>query len=133
MMSPPAISESAPGAGAERAEQLRRRYPRFVYKRLSLNRSADVLRVRFHFRVESETGQDIEFAPETTFPGVDWTRVDSLPQGALENLLFHLGLIETLSYWKAACSPEIRVEAGPLDADQITWFLDILRHGMGEF
>ena len=90
---------------------------------------ADTLRVRFHFRVEP----DIELAPETTFPGVDWARVDSLPQGALENLLFHLGLIETLSYWKATCSPEIRVEAGPLDPEQIAWFSDLLRHGMGEF
>ncbi|OFV97058.1 MAG: hypothetical protein A3H28_11175 [Acidobacteria bacterium RIFCSPLOWO2_02_FULL_61_28] len=125
----PAIFRPAPGSGAERAEQLRRQYPRFVYERFALDRSADTLRVTFHFRIEP----DIVFAPETTFSGVDWPRVDSLPQGALENLLFHLGLIETLSYWKATCSPEIRVEVGQLDPQQITWFLDLLRHGMGEF
>ena len=125
----PAIFHPVPGSGAERAEQLRRQYPRFVYERFSLDRSADTLRVTFHFRI----GPDIAFAPETTFLGVDWPRVDSLPQGALENLLFHLGLIETLSYWKATCSPEIRVEAGQPDPQQIAWFLDLLRHGMGEF
>jgi len=125
----PAIFKPAPGTGAERAAELRRRYPRFVYERFELDRASDALRVRFRFRI----GPDIEFEPETTFPGVDWTRVDSLPKGALENLLFHLGLIETLSYWKATCSPEIRVEAGPLNAEQVAWFLDLLRHGMGEF
>ena len=125
----PAIFHPAPGSGAERAAQLRRQYPRFVYERFSLARSADTLRVTCHFRMEP----DIVFAPETTFLGVHWERVDSLPEGALENLLFHLGLIETLSYWKATCSPEIRLEAGQLDPQQITWFLDLLRHGMGEF
>ena len=59
--------------------------------------------------------------------------VESLPQAALGNLAFHLGLIEMFSYWKAACSPEIVVRAGALDSEQIAWWMDLLRHGMGEF
>ena len=129
MTRPPATFQPAPGPGAHRAEQLRAQFPRFVYERFSLDRSADALRVKFHFRIEP----GIEFAPETTFLGADWQRVDSLAAGTLENYLFHLGLIETLSYWKATCSPEIRVEAGALEPEQVAWFLDLLRHGMGEF
>ena len=117
------------GTGAERAEELRRRYPRFVYERFAAERAGDALRVKFHFRAEPDLG----FAPETVFPGVDWARVDALPEGTLENLLFHIGLIETLSYWKATCSPEIRVEAGALDEEQTGWFLGLLRRGMGEY
>ena len=55
----PGIFKPAPGSGAERAAELRRRYPRFVYERFSLDRRTDSLRVRFHFRIEP----DIEFAP----------------------------------------------------------------------
>ena len=127
------IFKPTPGTGAERAAQLRRRYPRFVYERFEAERAGDALRVRFRFRAESLVGPDLEFAPETVFPGVDWARVDALPKGALENLLFHVGLVETLSYWKAVCSPEIRVEAGQLSEEQIAWFLNLLRRGMGEF
>src|SRR5688500_10187388 len=119
--------ERGPAKGAQGLEVLRARHPRFIYERFSLNRSDDALQVRFHFRTEP----NLEFTPEITFTHVDWQRVDSLPPGLLENLIFHLGLIETLSYWKAACSPEIRIKAGPLDAEQIAFFLDLLRHGMG--
>lgn len=123
------IFKPAPGTGAERAEALRRRYPRFVYERFEIARAGDALRARFQFRADP----DLEFAPETVFPGVDWGRVDALPKGALENLLFHVGLVETLSYWKATCSPEIRVEAGRLSEEQIAWFRNLLRRGMGEY
>ena len=109
----------APGTGAERAAELRRRYPRFVYERFETERAGDALRVRFHFRVEAQMGPDLEFTPETVFPGVDWARVDALPKDAIENLLFHVGLVELLSYWKATCSPEIRIEAGQFSEEQI--------------
>ena len=129
MTSRPGMFTPSSGTGAERAEELRRRYPRFVYERFAAERTGDALRVKFHFRAEP----DLEFAPETVFPGVDWARVDALPEGTLENLLFHVGLIEMLSYWKATCSPEIRVEAGALDEEQTGWFLGLLRRGMGEY
>jgi len=38
-----------------------------------------------------------------------------------------------LSYWKAVCSPEILVRAGFLDAQQLSWWTDLLLHGMREF
>ena len=129
MTSGPTTFSPTPGTGAERAEELRRRYPRFVYERFETERAENALRVRFHFRADP----DLEFSPETVFPGVDWARVDALPKGALENLLFHLGLVEMLSYWKAVCSPELRVEAGQLSEEQIAWFRNLLRRGMGEY
>src|SRR5262249_640824 len=59
-----------------------------------------------------------------------WRQV---PADALRNVIFHLGLIEVLSYWKATCSPVIQVNAGSLSSAQITWWKDLLFHGMGEF
>jgi len=51
----------------------------------------------------------------------------------VDNLVFHLGLIELLSYWKAACSPEIEIKAGPLNQEQIKWWKDLIINGMGQF
>ncbi|MBI3933337.1 MAG: hypothetical protein HY316_01510, partial [Acidobacteria bacterium] len=109
--------------------QLRQRHPRFVYEQFSFGRAGGSLRVEFRFRLEP----DIEFTPETTFEQVDWVRIEELPRAALENYFFRLGLIELLSYWKAACSAEIVIRAGALSAEQIAWWMDLLRQGMGEY
>jgi hypothetical protein len=117
-------------AGRQAAfEHLRAKHPRFVYENFSWDCAGDLLRARFHFRLDP----DLVFTPEVRFEQVDRRRLDSLPRAALENLFFHLGLIEMLSYWKAACSPQILVRAGTLDSEQAAWWLDLISHGMGEF
>jgi len=123
------ITRSIPADRQEAFEVLRARHPRFVYEGYSLERRGDALGVKFRFRIEP----DLEFSPETWIENINPLRAASLPAGLLENLVFHLGLVEMMSYWKAACSPEIVVRAGSLDAEQIRWWMDLLTHGMGEF
>jgi len=53
--------------------------------------------------------------------------------GSFDNLVFNLGLIELLSYWKATCSREIEVQTHNLDKDQINWWKDLIFEGMGQF
>ena len=59
--------------------------------------------------------------------------IDKKRLGNIDNLVFHLGLIELLSYWKAFCSPEISIKCGSLDKQQIEWWKDLILNGMGEF
>jgi len=51
----------------------------------------------------------------------------------IDNLVFHLGLMEIPSYWKATCSPKIVIEAGFLNKDQIKWWKNLIINGMGQF
>lgn len=51
----------------------------------------------------------------------------------LNNLIFHLGLMEIPSYWKTVCSPEIEIEAGYLNKEQINWWKKLIINGMGQF
>ncbi|HWP84027.1 MAG TPA: hypothetical protein VNN17_02465, partial [Terriglobia bacterium] len=122
--------------------ELRRRHPRFFYEgfeRSPYGPRRDALRLRFRFRLESSDGPDLAFAPEIIIEGAEGKRCQQIPGPLLENLFFHLGLIEAFSYWKAACSPEIVVtppESAPiraLDAAQLAWWGDLLRKGMGEY
>lgn len=129
MVSISATPQPVTGSPAERFSELRRRHPRFIYERITLGRAGRGLHAQFRFRLEP----NIEFAPEIIIKTVDWGRAEEMPRAVLENLLFHLGLIEMLSYWKAACSPEIVIRAGVLSADQIAWWSDLLRKGMGEY
>jgi hypothetical protein len=110
-------------------EHLRRKHPQFTYDSFALERLGEALKLRFHFTIEP----NIRFAPETIIEAVDWDRINAFSPSTLELFVFHLGLIEMLSYWKAACSPELLVRAGSLNAQQVAWWTDLLLHGMREF
>ena len=110
-------------------ERLRSRYPQFRYERYSSTLRGRRLTLGFRFVVEP----GIVFQPQLSLEAVDPARLDRLEPCVLNNLVFHLGLIEMLSYWKATCSPRIVVQAGYLDARQIDWWTDLLLHGMREF
>ncbi|HKD65252.1 MAG TPA: hypothetical protein VKB84_00315 [Candidatus Binataceae bacterium] len=51
----------------------------------------------------------------------------------MDRFAFHLGLIEMLSYWKAACPRDVVIEVGALEERQISWWRDLWVRGMGEF
>jgi len=108
--------------------ELRSRYPIFRYERFELERSSSCVTARFNFSIPP----DITFAPEVVFEAVDepW---HAISEESLHNAIFHLGLVETFSYWKATASPAIEVRAGSLTVEQISWWEDLLTHGMGEF
>ena len=111
------------------AEELRRRHPRLVYQSYAAERVGNSLRLSFRLRLEP----DIVFTPEIAIESIDRSRIDSLDAAVVERLAFHLGLIEMLSYWKAACPREVVIEAGALDQWQIGWWRDLWLRGMGEF
>lgn len=103
--------------------ELRERHPRFVYESYNLIQAGENLDVQFHFTLEP----GINFAPTVSIPIKDNVEVKRL-----ENFAFHLGLIEAISYWKAACAPELFVKAGRLTDQQISWWHDLFIHGLGE-
>ena len=111
-----------------RAEELRQKYPTFRYEGFRIDKTPSTATARFHFAIPPS----ITFTPEVHFEGLKdgWY---SVPDEFLNNAVFHLGLIEAFSYWKAAISPTIEVFAGPLSTHQIEWWKDLLINGMGEF
>lgn len=103
---------------------LRKKHPRFVYETALVFQRENSLHVRFSFLLEPNT----HFYPELVIP----------TEGPAEKtkaqfLAFHLGLVEAISYWKAACPGEFVVKAGFLDKEQIAWWKDLFINGLGEF
>jgi UDP-N-acetyl-alpha-D-muramoyl-L-alanyl-L-glutamate epimerase len=109
-------------------EDLRRRYPVFRYESFQLESAGARYLARFRFSAPP----DLSFNPQVVFEPVadGW---NSLGAESLENVIFHLGLIESLSYWKATASPIMEVQAGHLTAEQVEWWQDLLINGMGEY
>jgi len=87
------------------------------------------LKIVFSFIIEP----NINFKPEIIIENVDKKRLAQMGDRVLNNLIFHLGLIEIPSYWKTTCSPEIIIKAGSLNKKQINWWKDLIINGMGQF
>ncbi|HXK31955.1 MAG TPA: hypothetical protein VJ378_00565 [Candidatus Paceibacterota bacterium] len=104
-------------------QQLRKKYPRFVFEKYSYRISGKNLEVFFDFKIEP----DISFRPKIVIKNIQG-KVNNL-----ENLIFHLGLMEIPTYWKTTCSPEIIIRAGFLNREQISWWKGLIIKGMGQF
>jgi UDP-N-acetyl-alpha-D-muramoyl-L-alanyl-L-glutamate epimerase len=110
-------------------ERLRARYPTFVYEDYSFREGASgTLDCSFRFRVG-----EITFQPTCQFTFVGPRGRRPVAREVLDNLVFHLGLAELPSYWKATCSQRVEVHANALSAEQIRFWTWVLTEGMGEF
>ncbi|OHA66731.1 MAG: hypothetical protein A3C82_01250 [Candidatus Wildermuthbacteria bacterium RIFCSPHIGHO2_02_FULL_47_12] len=116
---------------------LRKKYPAFFYKGYEYKRKGGNLLISFSFDVPTlnkvEGPPGIQFRSTVVIRNVAQKDIDRVGEPALNNLVFHLGLMEIPSYWKATCSPNIIIEAGYLDKKQIQWWKNLILNGMGEY
>jgi UDP-N-acetyl-alpha-D-muramoyl-L-alanyl-L-glutamate epimerase len=110
-------------------EELRRRHGKIIFTGLDSSFTDGVFEARFDFRLEP----DIEFHPTLRFLGVDEERVRRLDPALIRAWLVRIGMVELLSYWKAACPPEIVVAAGHLEPAELSFWKKLLANGMSEF
>lgn len=106
-------------------QELRDKHAEFIYESFSVEKEGEKLEIAFRFSLSS----DIVFSPKISFPVKD----HALSSSQIDNLAFHIGLIEMFSYWKLSCSPTITIKAGYLDDFQVKWWKKLLISGMGEF
>jgi len=79
---------------------------------------------------------DIVFKPSSVikFPkAIALEKMAKSRKAFVDHLVFSIGLIEMVSYWKATCSPEIHVACGHLSKGQQKWWKYLYYHGLGEF
>lgn len=111
-----------------RLKELRKKYPEFIYKGYSYELNNNSLHMAFDFVIG-----EITFRPKVVIKNVSQKEIDRVGESALDNLVFHLGLMEIPSYWKAVASPNIVIEAGYLSKAQIHWWHDLFMRGMGQY
>lgn len=105
--------------------ELIEKYPEFIYHGFDITSQSDGVKVVYHFETVGLT----EFHPYWIFPdnGVDWQDHTTL------EFLFSIGMVELISYWKAACPPSVKVKCGFLSKAQKAWWKKLYFHGLGEF
>lgn len=106
---------------------LRQQYPEFLYESSSWEVTHQTFLIDFYYSVAQH---HFHHAIEIPINQVELAGID---HDLLDQLVFSLGLVELLSYWKAFASPKIQVEAGNLTQSQLIWWQDLLIRGMGEY
>ena len=106
-------------------KQLQKKYPKFSYFDYSYKISGGNLKISFLFKIDP----GIIFNPELIIENIP-AKFDLV---GLDNLIFNLGLIEMISYWKSTCSPVIEINCGNLDEEQIKFWKLVTLNGLGQF
>lgn len=109
-------------------EELRTRYPVFTYEGYEYKRIGDDLHLKFFFNI----GETIEFSPCAVLsPGI-WSAFPA-DLSELDGMVFHIGLMELISYWKCTCSPVVHIKPCRLNEEQQDWWRKLYWNGLGEF
>ena len=109
--------------------QLREQFPRFVYQSYTFRIEKATLFLKFKFSLSDQ----YTFEPELEIPARSFYDWEVLSPAQMDNLVFHIGMIELVSYWKLACSPTIVIQPFKLSATQIAFWEKLYYHGLGEF
>ncbi|MEN8252972.1 MAG: hypothetical protein ABFQ62_01190 [Patescibacteria group bacterium] len=110
-------------------KQSQTKHPKFIYQSFDWEIKKDQVECSFKFLLEP----NILFEPKLRISGLERKTLLQINHDTIDGLVFHLGLMEIPSYWKATLSPIIAVKAGHLNKKQITWWRNLLMEGLGEF
>lgn len=109
--------------------KLRAQYPFFVFQSYEIKEENDSLLLTFNFNLSNK----FTFEPSLRIPSRPFYRWQELSKSSLNQLVFHIGMVELISYWKAACPPRLIVKPFRLNQQQQQWWKKIYFQGLGEF
>ena len=107
----------------------RNEYPFFEYQSYSFNFINGNLQAEFSFNLSDK----YIFKPTISIPSRSFYSLDSVNKIDLNNFIFHIGMVELISYWKAACPPKLIITPQLLDEKQVAWWKKLYFLGLGEF
>ncbi len=107
----------------------REKYPVFIYRDYSIKRDKDEIVLAFNFTIEGLT----DFSPEISIDTKNLTLLNNFDSEAANRIVFALGLVEAVSYFKAVCPKTIKVLCGALSEKEAQWFKKLWYNGLGEF
>ena len=104
-------------------------FPEFIYESFHYDVQSDGLHISFCFRLNDK----LAFEPTAIIPSRPFLHPERLSKKTLDTLVFHIGMIELISYWKAYCSPTVVVKPFRLTDKQLDFWRKLYFNGLGEF
>lgn len=111
----------------EKFLELRSKYPNFIYNSYEIINEKDSIKLVYNFEIEGLT----TFTPSYEI-NKKYILNKKIDKEILEYMVFHIGLIELVSYFKCTCSKNVIIKAGYINDEQIKWFKKLYYYGLGE-
>lgn len=101
---------------------------KFIYKAYEVTEDNEKIYFKYFFEIENIS----EFITKYEIFKKDF-KWKHLKSNVFRNLIFNLGIVEAISYYKATCSKEFLIKCGSLNEEQKKWFRKLFYNGLGEF
>ena len=108
--------------------EFRNTYKEIIYKDYLVDEVDNDLVITYTFEIPGLT----TFNPTISF-SKDLVKNSFVNDELMNKIIFHMGMIELISYYKCCCPKRIVVEAGYLDDYDKSWFKKLFYNGLGEF
>ena len=108
---------------------LREEYQFFRFQRYDYTLNDESLSVKFYFSIDDK----YFFTPSFELPTRKFYSFNDLDNNELDTIVFNIGMIELISYWKLACPKKVLIAPYSLDDNQIRWWKKLYFNGLGEF
>ena len=108
--------------------ELRGKYSVFYYNSYRISEEENVIKIEFEFEIPGLS----KFNPKVEILKKKFKFKD-INSNIVKNIVFNMGMIEAISYFKLTCSPEVVIKCGSLDEFQEKWYKKLFYLGLGEF
>ena len=102
-------------------------YPTFTYEGYKYDLDESGISMTFDFSIDGLK----EFHPTWFIPRIN--EITDLNQELIDDMVFSLGMVELVSYWKITCAPTVIIKDRALTNEQIGWWKKLYFNGLGEF
>ena len=107
-------------------DYIKSRYKKIIYRSYNYILKEDILEIEYEFEIENLQ----VFNPRWS---INRLGIYMYNENKLENLIFNLGMVELVSYYKAVCCEDIEIQCGYLSDKQIEFYKKLYFNGLGEF
>lgn len=111
--------------GQQKYDLLRNEYKEFIFDSYEVKKNSDELDIKYNFVVPGLA----EFHPTWKIP---YKNIVDANEDAINRLIFNLGMVELVSYWKIACPQNVIIKCGVLTDTQLQWWKKLYYNGLGE-
>lgn len=113
----------------EKFEKFRNEYKTFVYHGYKLERDGEYINIEYDFEIEGLT----QFHPTDRIKLGNLDIANPYDSKTARKIVFNLGMVELISYWKCACPKVVKIECAYLHERDVNWWKKLYFNGLSEF
>lgn len=116
-------------------QELRSKYRKLVFSAWQKTFEAGKLDLTFDYLLLTEAAEKLSFRHQLSFKLGGEGEAERLAEASeqLDGMIFNIGLVEAINYWKLACPAEIELACGSLTTAQQAFWRKLIYKGLGEF